>query len=176
MGRYDLTKFKILIADDQPMIRTILRAILKELGVGLILEADSGFSALQVFEAEKFDFCILDWEMEPGTGFDAVTKIRSEKQGRNRRIPIIMLTEHTEIGRIRVARDVGVNEVLAKPIASDVLVARLVSIIDNPRAFVQSRTYTGPDRRRRNDPDYDGPLRREEDGPKQVSYHSEVRT
>jgi DNA-binding response OmpR family regulator len=58
------------------------------------------------------------------------------------------------------ARDAGVNEFVAKPVTARTLLDRIVATIYRPRAFVRTKDYFGPDRRRRADPDYAGPLRR----------------
>jgi DNA-binding response OmpR family regulator len=60
-----------------------------------------------------------------------------------------MLSGHTELQRICEARDAGVNEFLAKPISARALYSRMMSLIANPRPFVRTATYFGPDRRRR---------------------------
>ncbi len=66
------------------------------------------------------------------------------------KVPIIMLTGHTDLHRVCEDRDAGVNEFLAKPISVQTLCSRLVSLIEYPRPFIRTKTYFGPCRRRRN--------------------------
>ncbi|MDE0809430.1 MAG: response regulator, partial [Alphaproteobacteria bacterium] len=73
--------------------------------------------------------------------------------------PIIMVTGHTEKARITEARDAGINELMAKPVSAKSLYRRLVSVIEHPRQFVRTKTYFGPDRRRKVQP-FEGPNRR----------------
>ena len=101
--------------------------------------------------------------MEPGDGFDLVDMIRNEPDSPNRYLPVIMLTGHSEKERVEMARDHGVTEFLVKPVTPKDLLARVLAIIENPRPFVRSTDYFGPDRRRRESPDYDGPERRDDD-------------
>ena len=61
------------------------------------------------------------------------------------------------------ARDVGVNEFLSKPVTARGVLERIAQVVDNPRPFVRSAGYFGPDRRRRADPNYNGPRRRASD-------------
>ena len=61
-----------------------------------------------------------------------------------------MLSGFTEYRRVVEARDAGVNEFLAKPISAKALYQRFASIIDNPRPFIRTQDYFGPDRRRQN--------------------------
>ena len=93
---------------------------------------------------------IADWHMEPLDGLDFVRLVRTAKDSPNPYVPIIMLTGHTEYQRVCEARDAGVNEFLAKPISAKALYMRFASIIDNPRPFIRTKTYFGPDRRRQN--------------------------
>ena len=53
-----------------------------------------------------------------------------------------------------------VNEFLAKPVSVKAIMSRLVSVIENPRPYVRTKSDFGPCRRRRNLPEYDGPERR----------------
>ena len=74
-----------------------------------------------------------------------------------------MVTGHSTFARVNEARDAGVSEFLTKPLTARVVVERLHQAIEHPRPFVRSGDYFGPDRRRRVDPAYDGPRRRESD-------------
>jgi hypothetical protein len=58
------------------------------------------------------------------------------------------------------ARDSGITEFLAKPIAAKALCERILSVVLSPRPFVQTKSYFGPDRRRNVVSNYAGPERR----------------
>jgi len=58
------------------------------------------------------------------------------------------------------ARDAGVTEFLAKPISAKALYQRVLNVVANPRPFIRTRSYFGPDRRRNANPNYAGPERR----------------
>jgi hypothetical protein len=58
------------------------------------------------------------------------------------------------------ARDAGVTEFLAKPISAKALYQRILNVVANPRPFIRTKTYFGPDRRRNVNPNYVGPERR----------------
>src|SRR6266851_823449 len=59
-----------------------------------------------------------------------------------------------------VARDAGVTEFLAKPISAKGLYQRILNVVANPRPFIKTKTYFGPDRRRNTANAYIGPERR----------------
>ena len=71
-----------------------------------------------------------------------------------------MLTGHSERARVMAARDAGVTEFLTKPISAKGLYQRIVNVVFNPRPFIRTETYFGPDRRRNVNPNYNGPERR----------------
>jgi CheY-like chemotaxis protein len=149
-SRYALDSVNVLILDDNKHMRSLVQSILHALGVKHIREAadaPQAFKELQHFHA---DIIIADWHMEPLDGLDFVRLVRTAKDSPNPYVPIIMLTAHTEYSRVCEARDAGVNEFLAKPISAKALYARFASIIENPRSFIRTKTYFGPDRRRQN--------------------------
>jgi hypothetical protein len=61
---------------------------------------------------------------------------------------------------LTAARDAGVTEFLAKPISAKGLYQRIVNVVANPRPFIKTKTYFGPDRRRNVNPNYVGTERR----------------
>lgn len=97
--------------------------------------------------------------MEPDDGLHLVKWVRTSPDSPDNFLPIIMVTGHTEKARITEARDAGINEFMAKPVSAKALYRRLVSVIEHPRQFVRTKTYFGPDRRRKVEP-FEGPDRR----------------
>jgi DNA-binding response OmpR family regulator len=75
-------------------------------------------------------------------------------------VPIIMMTGHTERTRVTAARDAGITEFLAKPISAKGLYQRVYSVVAQPRPFIKTATYFGPERRRTSNAKYAGPERR----------------
>jgi DNA-binding response OmpR family regulator len=86
--------------------------------------------------------------------------IRQPGANANPYVPIIMLTGHSEKKRVVSARDAGVTEFLAKPISAKSLYERILNVVANPRPFIRSKTYFGPDRRRNINQNYVGAERR----------------
>ncbi len=149
-GRYLLENVSVLVLDDNRHMRSVIQSILLALGVKEVREASdapAAFTELQHFHA---DVIITDWHMEPLDGMEFVRLVRTAKDSANPYVPIIMLTGYTEYQRVCEARDAGVNEFLAKPISAKALYMRFASIIDNPRPFIRTKTFFGPDRRRHN--------------------------
>jgi DNA-binding response OmpR family regulator len=93
-------------------------------------------------------------------GLELTQMIRQPGANANPYVPIIMITGHTEKTRVTAARDAGVTEFLAKPISAKALYQRIVNVVANPRPFIRTKTYFGPDRRRSVTSTYVGPERR----------------
>lgn len=161
--RLDL--LKILIVDDIRHTRVLLTEILRAIGIQQIYEASDGAEGLQVMRAHNIDIVLTDLAMEPLDGIDFVRLLRNSPDSPNPMVPILMITGHSTLRRIHEARDVGVNEFMAKPITARGVIGRLQQIIDHPRPFIRTDDYFGPDRRRKNDPEHPGPWRRAADGP-----------
>jgi CheY-like chemotaxis protein len=164
--RYDL--LKILLVDDNHYMRVLLAEILRAIGVHYIYEANDGAEGLQMMRDFPIDLVMTDLSMQPLDGIDFVRLLRNSPDSPNQMAPVIMITGHSTFTRVNEARDAGVNEFLAKPLTARGVIERLHQTIENPRSFVRSDDYFGPDRRRRNDPAYKGPRRRGADDKKQA--------
>ena len=160
---YNLERLIFLIVDDNRHMRNLIKAILHSFTVRNVIEAEDGADAFREMRTATVDIIICDWAMEPLDGIDFVRLVRTGKDSPNPFVPVIMLTGHTEMNRVVEARDVGVNEFMAKPISAKGLYARIRSIIEHPRQFIRTSRYTGPDRRRRRRKGYEEPGRRKTD-------------
>ena len=150
---------KLLIVDDNQYMRTIVREILRGGGINQIQEAKDGAESFEALTHFPADIAIVDFNMAPMDGIDFTRMLRTAKDSRNPLLPVIMVTGHSERSRVEEARDAGVNEFIVKPLTATALLARINSVVMNPRNYVKSRNFTGPERRRRV-VDYHGPLRR----------------
>lgn len=157
---YNFSSFCLLILDDNPFIRKIVREMCRGFGFPVIVEANTVDEAMTLLDGDHFDMVICDWEMSPVDGAEFVKRVRAKPEGPLRYLPIIMLTAHTAVSRITTARDLGVTEFLAKPISAKTLLTRICSIVDRPRPFIATPTYFGPDRRRHKEERHSGPERR----------------
>jgi CheY-like chemotaxis protein len=158
-----LRKTSILIIDDNAHMRTILATILRSFGCQQIIECPDGAEALSILRSSFVDVILLDINMKPIDGIEFSTMLRRDKAAPARRTPIVMVSGHTERSRITAARDAGVNEFVAKPINAASLYERIRAALENPRPWIETRGYVGPDRRRKSDGRYNGPLRRQSD-------------
>ena len=159
--RFDL--LKVLLVEDNQHMRILLIEMLRAIGVRHIHEARDGAEALTTMRSTFIDVVLTDLSMSGLDGVEFVNLLRRSPDSPNPFCPIVMITGHSTERRVREARDAGVNEFLAKPITARGLIHRLTLLIENPRPFIRTEDYFGPDRRRRDDPRYRGPRRRAED-------------
>jgi CheY-like chemotaxis protein len=160
MVRIDFNRLRFLIIDDNAHMRRILRTLLNGFGTREIYEAEDGPSGLEAFTQYSPEIVITDWVMPGLDGLELTRMMRQPDGHSNAYVAIIMLTGHSEKARVMAARDAGVTEFLAKPISANGLYQRIFSVIANPRPFIRTATYFGPDRRRNPNPNYAGPERR----------------
>ncbi len=168
-GGLDLDRLSVLVVEDSPFIRSLLVNCLKIMGVGRVTTRDHGGEAIEFLKLVKddpmkagvmsVDIILSNWDMSPVDGMMLLRWVRRHKDSPNRFAPFIMITGYSEPLRVREARDMGANEVLAKPFSINALAQKITGIIVKPRQFVHNKDYFGPDRRRQAMP-YEGPDRR----------------
>ncbi len=158
--RVDFTNLRFLVVDDNTFMRRVIRALLHGFGAREVLEAEDGAAGLEAFIAHGPDIVILDWEMPILDGLEVARMIRAPGSTSNPFTPIIMVSGHSEKSRVMLARDAGVTEFLAKPISSKALYDRVFAVVANPRSFVRTKSYFGPERRRSVGVPYSGHDRR----------------
>ena len=129
-------------------------------------------SLFQVLSGQKIDILLCDTRLPPHGGLMLTRTIRRNSNNENRTIPILLMSSDTGESTIKNARDAGANIVVAKPMSPKSLYDRLAWIAFNPRPFIDTATYFGPDRRFKIE-GYPGGVGRRK-GDKQVEVAEEV--
>jgi AmiR/NasT family two-component response regulator len=110
---------RILIAEDETIIRLDLRKLLEEAGHEVCAEARDGAEAIELVEKHEPDLAILDVKMPRLDGIEAAKRILEERP-----IPIVMLTAYGQDELVARAVEAGVFGYLVKPFReSDLLPA-----------------------------------------------------
>jgi len=148
MENYDLTNLKILVVDDYAPMRRLLFSLLRELGITNLNQAVNGEDGLDKLKEAEPDMIITDALMSPMDGLEFTRIIRSGDADIDPFVPIIMISGQVEMNYILQARDTGITEFLAKPISARSIYARICNVISNPRSFIRTDGFFGPDRRR----------------------------
>lgn len=114
---------KILIADDEQLMRQLVIDFLKPEGYE-ILEASDGKEALDVYDKEHPDLILLDVMMPGYDGWTVCREIRREST-----VPIMMLTAKGEEIDQLFAYDLGADEYITKPFSPKILVAKIKALL-----------------------------------------------
>jgi two-component system, chemotaxis family, chemotaxis protein CheY len=153
-------RLRFLVVDDNSHMISVVKTILRGFEAKVMFDAQDAADAFDRIRHDMIDIVITDYHMEILDGVEFVHMVRKSSDSPNPYVPIIMLTAHTERSKVMAARDAGVTEFCAKPVTALGLYDKIRAVIDNPRPFVKTPTYFGPDRRRRQSAEYRGPERR----------------
>jgi two-component system chemotaxis response regulator CheY len=143
----NLRDLVILVADPNAYLRRVIHGMLRGFGANKVLEVSHAVGLFEALTGQKIDILLCDNRLPPHGGLKATHTIRSNVYNQNRTMPILLMTSDTTETTIKNARDVGANMVVAKPMSPNSLYDRLTWVAFNPRPFVDTATYFGPDRR-----------------------------
>ncbi|MCJ7786079.1 MAG: response regulator [Desulfobacterales bacterium] len=105
-------KRKILIVDDEEVIRKILRILLDKLGYE-VKEAANAEQAMQELKKDDFDLLICDILMPKKDGWEVIKEAKSNSKTKN--MPVILLTAKNENSDVFKGYDLGANYYITKP-------------------------------------------------------------
>ena len=119
-----MSRQTILVVDDEPRMRSLLRDFLKRDGFD-VLEAENGAQALDLFAGNKdIALVILDVMMPVMDGWEVLREIRRDSQ-----VPVIMLTARSDERDELRGFELGVDEYVSKPFSPRTLMARIGAIL-----------------------------------------------
>lgn len=149
MRSIDFSNISVLVAEYNNYMRQTIRSILRTFNNGDIIEMQNPNDAWDMFCATPPDVVFADWA--PGfNGMGLLQKIRRDPKSPNPFVPIIIVTSMSDKKNVLTARDLGMTEFLAKPFSPKQIFLRLRIVAEQPRAFIKTGNFFGPDRRRRN--------------------------
>ena len=114
-----MSEGRILVVDDEPQIRRIMRTTLVNEGYE-VSDARSGDEALELFQADKYDLVLMDMNMPGMTGVETCRAIRF-----NSDVAVIMLTVRDKQQDKVEALDAGADDYVTKPFSTPELMARI---------------------------------------------------
>ena len=115
--------YKILIADDEPSIRELVRMALEEANLTEIIEAENGRDTIEKAAHFQPSLILLDWMMPEMDGLTVCRTLKMQENTRN--IPIIMLTAKSEESDIVLGLEMGAVDYITKPFSMRELMARV---------------------------------------------------
>lgn len=126
---------KILLCEDEPKMRSLIRQFLEAENY-TVVEASDGEEALELFYTQKFDLAVLDWMIPKINGLTVAKQMKSETD-----IKILMLTAKNLPDDEVQALTEGVDDYLTKPFHAKVLLVRIAKLLgitgQNPSDYIQ---------------------------------------
>lgn len=124
---------KILIVDDMPTIREMVRSQLRGLGYGNLVECEDGQLAWNQLRAaqkdgDPFGLVISDWNMPNLSGIEFLKAVRAE--GDFQGLPFVLLTSESEREQVTEAIFAGVSQYIVKPFSPKTLEAKIKAAYD----------------------------------------------
>jgi two-component system chemotaxis response regulator CheY len=119
---------KILVVDDFPTMRRIVRNLLKELGFSNVDEAEDGAAGLARLRGGGFEFVISDWNMPNLDGLEMLKQIRADAALSH--LPVLMVTAESKKENIIAAAQAGASGYVVKPFTAATLDEKLQKILE----------------------------------------------
>ena len=113
---------KVLVADDDPDIRTLVSLRLRHAGFDVV-EAENGEHALELVASERPELCVLDVTMPKLDGFEVTRRIRANAD--TAQLPVILLTARAQSGAQATGMAAGATDYMSKPFKAGDLIARV---------------------------------------------------
>lgn len=117
----------VLLVDDDPNMRAMLRAPLAQLGCANVIQAANGLEALDFSKDRKLELVICDWQMDHMDGPTFLRALRQRPNGAN--VPVIMVTANAGEESGDLAHTLRISAWLTKPISVARLVERIRAVI-----------------------------------------------
>ena len=130
---------KILIVDDEPAIRDMLRMAL-ELDGNICIEAASAIEAMPLIVDEQPDLILLDWMMPEVSGLELVRRLKRDDVLKE--IPVIMLTAKTDEQNAVSGLDAGADDYISKPFRPRELISRIKAVLRRSDQGAESEPLT----------------------------------
>lgn len=119
---------KILVVDDFPTMRRIVRNLLKELAFVNVDEAEDGAEGLEKVRNGNYGFVVSDWNMPNMDGLAMLLAIRADP--RFAKLPVLMVTAEAKKENIIAAAQAGANGYVVKPFTAVTLEEKITKIFE----------------------------------------------
>jgi len=124
----NLHNLRVLIVDDEPFMRTTIKAMLRVVGRFIVSEAADGETALRMLPTVKPEVVLCDINMAPMNGLQFVEQVRNHANAAFRDVAVVMQTVHADEATIQRVAHLRINGYLLKPISPKRLGDRLHAI------------------------------------------------
>jgi len=126
-----MAEYRVLIAEDDPVMASMLTGALESRGYGVVLARDA-MQAVMFAVQQQPNAILLDVNMPAGTGLGALTRLQAS--ARTSSIPVLVVSGSTDLTLPATVRAEGAKGFFKKPVDLDALCARLEEILQTARA------------------------------------------
>jgi two-component system chemotaxis response regulator CheY len=130
----NLANVRILVIDDMNTMRKIICKTVRDMGVGVVSDAQDGDDAWAKIQAAEpaFDLILSDWNMPNCTGMELLKRVRADLKLKT--TPFVLLTAEAEAHQVGEALNQGVSGYIVKPFTPEILKQKLMVILSKMKA------------------------------------------
>lgn len=127
MTKHCVEEPQVLVVDDIPATRAIMRDMLHEMGFTSIVEAGDGRQALEILKESRAELIICDHMMDDMTGLDLLYQLRNHAYLVD--IPFIVVSSCADVNVVEAALDLGAADYIVKPISFKLFRRKIVDVL-----------------------------------------------
>jgi len=167
IAKFNLAEATILLLQGSSGEMDLYVQMLCGFGATTIHRCTSQDEAKTILARGEIDLALIDAKLPDGDGYEFVRELRRSRL-KTKFVPVLMISGHTPRNKVTMARDCGAHFVVRKPVSPGTLLERILWIARECRAFLETDSYIGPDRRFQNLGPPDGVARRSDDLPTEI--------
>lgn len=138
-----MSKVSVLVVDDAPFIRDLVKKALRSYFPGLqIEEATNGRKAQQILGRARFDLILCDWEMPEMSGLELLQWFRAQPEGAG--VPFVMVTSRGDKENVVEAIQAGVSDYVGKPFSNEQLITKVKKALHRAGKLAQLQVGGSP--------------------------------
>lgn len=138
-----------LVVHPDPVAASALTVQLRKAGVGKVATVASAEAGLRLFGEKPVDLVVCAAELSGMDGLELAVRVRAGQTVVPATLPMVVVMARWNASWARAAREAGVNDLLVAPVPQSALTEAVRNAVFDPRPFIRSRRYVGPDRRSR---------------------------
>lgn len=146
-----LEEKNVLIIATAAHSKNLLRQLLNALGIARLTSVSETGEALSLLRMRFFDLVFCDEAVGRHSPAQFIRALRSDLTTTNVVVPSVLVSSAAKFDKVREWRDAGGNDVIVKPVSPEVVKLRIAHLVLAPKAFITTKTFIGPDRRREGD-------------------------
>lgn len=138
----------VLLLEPYTGMRVMIRGVLKTMGIENLHEPRTSLEAMHILLNDQVDFFICSDTVKPLDAILCIKLIRAAREDHIRHIRTIVSIDGYSDDQVKALIDAGCDDILKKPFSANSMRARFHRLMRNRAAFIECKSYVGPDRRK----------------------------